>query len=210
MQKIPHSNLILLVVDTLCPCGAKRLDVRPREAPPRTVCRRPPSHRHRRRPRSCISYHPEVGGFCRLAFMDELMVRRPICTVQSTVYDLGRLHLVLCSPCAEPSALSRIEIAAVRKAATLNALSLILSSYFYRQKYYSPSPNVLMVLQSSWSRADKNARILSVVVIVAMKHHLAPINFLPSEIFLDLYPGTFFQFAVHSISAFWEPYCTLS
>ncbi|KAF9421397.1 hypothetical protein HW555_002612 [Spodoptera exigua] len=26
VQKIPHSNLILLVVDTLCPCGAKRLD----------------------------------------------------------------------------------------------------------------------------------------------------------------------------------------
>lgn len=27
VQKIPHSNLILLVVDTLCPCGSKQLDI---------------------------------------------------------------------------------------------------------------------------------------------------------------------------------------
>ncbi|KAJ2948127.1 hypothetical protein O0L34_g9926 [Tuta absoluta] len=59
VQKIPHSNLILLVVDTLCPCGAKRLDVRPREAPPRAACRRHPAHAHRRRPKECVSYHPE-------------------------------------------------------------------------------------------------------------------------------------------------------
>ncbi|XP_053622117.1 voltage-dependent calcium channel subunit alpha-2/delta-3 isoform X1 [Plodia interpunctella] len=57
VQKIPHSNLILLVVDTLCPCGAKRLDVRAREAPPR-ACRRAAA-RHRRRPPVCLSYHPE-------------------------------------------------------------------------------------------------------------------------------------------------------
>ncbi|XP_048489237.1 voltage-dependent calcium channel subunit alpha-2/delta-3 [Plutella xylostella] len=57
VQKVPHSNLILLVVDTLCPCGAKRLDVRAREAPARAACRRPPPHR--RRPAACVSYHPE-------------------------------------------------------------------------------------------------------------------------------------------------------
>ena len=33
MQKIPHSNLILLVVDTLCPCGSKQLDIEPQEIP---------------------------------------------------------------------------------------------------------------------------------------------------------------------------------
>ncbi|CAH2050688.1 unnamed protein product, partial [Iphiclides podalirius] len=59
VQKIPHSNLILLVVDTLCPCGAKRLDVRAREAPARAVCRRHAPSAHRRRPRLCVSYHPE-------------------------------------------------------------------------------------------------------------------------------------------------------
>jgi hypothetical protein len=32
VQKIPHSNLILLVVDTLCPCGSKQLDIEPIEA----------------------------------------------------------------------------------------------------------------------------------------------------------------------------------
>lgn len=31
VQKIPHSNLILLVVDTLCPCGSKQLDTGPQE-----------------------------------------------------------------------------------------------------------------------------------------------------------------------------------
>lgn len=31
VQKIPHSNLILLVVDTLCPCGSKQLDIIPQE-----------------------------------------------------------------------------------------------------------------------------------------------------------------------------------
>lgn len=33
VQKIPHSNLILLVVDTLCPCGSKQLDIEPQEVP---------------------------------------------------------------------------------------------------------------------------------------------------------------------------------
>ncbi|XP_072936977.1 voltage-dependent calcium channel subunit alpha-2/delta-3 [Epargyreus clarus] len=58
VQKIQHSNLILLVVDTLCPCGAKRLDVRAREAPPRAPCRRRAAPA-RRRPPHCVSYHPE-------------------------------------------------------------------------------------------------------------------------------------------------------
>lgn len=31
VQKIPHSNLILLVVDTTCPCGTKQLDIEPME-----------------------------------------------------------------------------------------------------------------------------------------------------------------------------------
>lgn len=33
VQKIPHSNLILLVVDTLCPCGSKQLDITAHEVP---------------------------------------------------------------------------------------------------------------------------------------------------------------------------------
>lgn len=34
VQKVPHSNLILLVVDTLCPCGSKQLDIGPQETVP--------------------------------------------------------------------------------------------------------------------------------------------------------------------------------
>lgn len=58
VQKIPHSNLILLVVDTLCPCGAKQLGTGAREMPP-APCR--PGAHSRRRPQKCINYHPEVN-----------------------------------------------------------------------------------------------------------------------------------------------------
>lgn len=33
VQKIPHSNLILLVVDMKCMCGSKQLDVSQQEVP---------------------------------------------------------------------------------------------------------------------------------------------------------------------------------
>lgn len=86
VQKIPHSNLILLVVDTLCPCGSKQLDISPQEAPGTAgkcilvvismsniftnfpiiyftgACgqRRLAKERlPRKRPLKCINYHPE-------------------------------------------------------------------------------------------------------------------------------------------------------
>ncbi|XP_031622990.1 voltage-dependent calcium channel subunit alpha-2/delta-4 [Contarinia nasturtii] len=69
VQKIPHSNLILLVVDTLCPCGSKQLDIGPQEVTTGAfgpggiaAC----NHRRmtkerlpRKRPTKCINYHPE-------------------------------------------------------------------------------------------------------------------------------------------------------
>lgn len=63
VQKIPHSNLILLVVDTLCPCGSKQLDIEPLEVPGGSgACgtRRLARERlSRKRPANCINYHPE-------------------------------------------------------------------------------------------------------------------------------------------------------
>ncbi|XP_045481988.1 voltage-dependent calcium channel subunit alpha-2/delta-3 isoform X2 [Harmonia axyridis] len=63
VQKIPHSNLILLVVDTTCPCGSKQLSILPQEVmydASNGGC----VHKHRdslprRRPTKCINYHPE-------------------------------------------------------------------------------------------------------------------------------------------------------
>lgn len=63
VQKIPHSNLILLVVDTLCPCGSKQLDIEPQEVPGGSgACGSRRFGREklaRKRPTTCISYHPE-------------------------------------------------------------------------------------------------------------------------------------------------------
>ncbi|XP_017472121.1 PREDICTED: voltage-dependent calcium channel subunit alpha-2/delta-4 isoform X2 [Rhagoletis zephyria] len=63
VQKIPHSNLILLVVDTLCPCGSKQLDIEPlEESGTIGACsarRQSQESAKRRRPKKCINYHPE-------------------------------------------------------------------------------------------------------------------------------------------------------
>jgi hypothetical protein len=60
VQKIPHSNLILLVVDTLCPCGSKSLSITPQEVMHSSVCPIQKDSLYRRRPTKCVSYHPEV------------------------------------------------------------------------------------------------------------------------------------------------------
>ncbi|XP_043272509.1 voltage-dependent calcium channel subunit alpha-2/delta-3 isoform X2 [Venturia canescens] len=60
VQKIQHTNLILLVVDTLCPCGSKQLSIEPIEAisePGACTARR--ERLYRRRPPKCTNYHPE-------------------------------------------------------------------------------------------------------------------------------------------------------
>ncbi|XP_037897519.1 voltage-dependent calcium channel subunit alpha-2/delta-3 isoform X2 [Glossina fuscipes] len=63
VQKIPHSNLILLVVDTLCPCGSKQLDIDPIEelgiVGACSTRRQSQETQKRRRPKKCINYHPE-------------------------------------------------------------------------------------------------------------------------------------------------------
>lgn len=68
VQKIPHSNLILLVVDTLCPCGSKQLSIVPQEinydalGNGKSGCHHTPHDSlYRRRPPKCINYHPEVS-----------------------------------------------------------------------------------------------------------------------------------------------------
>lgn len=66
VQKIPHSNLILLVVDTLCPCGSKQLSITPQEMVYDNgnggCLHKPKDSLYRRRPPKCINYHPEVSN----------------------------------------------------------------------------------------------------------------------------------------------------
>ncbi|KAJ8970014.1 hypothetical protein NQ314_001443 [Rhamnusium bicolor] len=65
VQKIPHSNLILLVVDTMCPCGSKQLSIVPQEVSYESrnggCLHKPKDSLYRRRPPKCINYHPEVN-----------------------------------------------------------------------------------------------------------------------------------------------------
>lgn len=60
VQKIPHSNLMLLVVDTLCPCGSKQLNISPREVVDAKECDLKYEFMYRRRTGKCVNYHPEV------------------------------------------------------------------------------------------------------------------------------------------------------
>ncbi|KAJ9576005.1 hypothetical protein L9F63_007105, partial [Diploptera punctata] len=73
VQKIPRSNLILLVVDTLCPCGSKQLSITPQEVSYESTtgvavtsqCRTKPQEvMYRRRPPKCMNYHPEEINGC--------------------------------------------------------------------------------------------------------------------------------------------------
>ncbi|XP_031336712.1 voltage-dependent calcium channel subunit alpha-2/delta-3 isoform X2 [Photinus pyralis] len=62
VQKIPHSNLILLVVDTLCPCGSKQLSIAPQEIvydAGMGCSNKAKDGLYRKRPHKCINYHPE-------------------------------------------------------------------------------------------------------------------------------------------------------
>ncbi|KAI5752192.1 hypothetical protein M8J77_014740 [Diaphorina citri] len=59
VQKIPHSNLILLVVDTLCPCGSKALSIEAQPVPDDGCKLSETHHMYRRKPNKCVNYHPE-------------------------------------------------------------------------------------------------------------------------------------------------------
>ncbi|KAK2724952.1 hypothetical protein QYM36_001414 [Artemia franciscana] len=60
-HRIPHSNLILVVVDTLCPCDSRKMSIEPTEVYYNETerCDRLSQPLYRQRPTECISYHPE-------------------------------------------------------------------------------------------------------------------------------------------------------
>lgn len=62
IHKIPHSNLVLLVLDASCKCETRKLTVEPQEVIYNASkrCERMQDHLFRVRPSPCINYHPEV------------------------------------------------------------------------------------------------------------------------------------------------------
>ncbi len=65
VQLIPHTNLILIVADKLCPCFSTKISIRPTEVKygfnntAEEYCKRLKYNIYRRKPSHCFSYHPE-------------------------------------------------------------------------------------------------------------------------------------------------------
>lgn len=63
-HKIPHSNLLLLVIDTTCKCEIQKQKIELEEVRSGNLsdqCDRPQESLFRLRPSVCLSYHPEVN-----------------------------------------------------------------------------------------------------------------------------------------------------
>lgn len=62
-HKIPHSNLLLLVIDTTCRCEIQKQKIEMEEVKMNESlrCERPQESLYRQRPSVCLSYHPEVS-----------------------------------------------------------------------------------------------------------------------------------------------------
>lgn len=60
-HKIPHSNLLLLVIDTTCRCETQKQKIEMEEVRVNEslFCERPQENLYRLRPSVCLSYHPE-------------------------------------------------------------------------------------------------------------------------------------------------------
>ena len=64
-HKIPHSNLLLLVIDTTCKCETQKRKIETEKVRlnDSESCDRPQESLFRSRPSVCISYHPEVNKY---------------------------------------------------------------------------------------------------------------------------------------------------
>ena len=70
MEPVPLTNLLMLVVNALCPCENHKASVEPEEVPypPDTQCERLLLEPYRRRPpNKCKQYHVAVSGDGRRA-----------------------------------------------------------------------------------------------------------------------------------------------
>ncbi|XP_043216058.1 voltage-dependent calcium channel subunit alpha-2/delta-3-like isoform X3 [Amphibalanus amphitrite] len=59
LERVPLTNMLLLVVNALCPCENQRISIEPQEVdyPPEAVCERLLLEPYRRRPANCTHYH---------------------------------------------------------------------------------------------------------------------------------------------------------
>lgn len=66
VQKVISTNLILVAVNSLCPCESRKVDIEPVEVEHNetTSCNRLLMQHYRKRPQSCVNYHPDVSITC--------------------------------------------------------------------------------------------------------------------------------------------------
>lgn len=63
VQKVISTNLILVAVNSLCPCESRKVDIEPVEVQHNetTACNRLLMQHYRRRSPTCLNYHPDVS-----------------------------------------------------------------------------------------------------------------------------------------------------
>lgn len=63
VQKVISTNLILVAVNSLCPCESRKVDIEPAEVKynETTYCNRLLLQHYRKRPQTCLNYHPDVS-----------------------------------------------------------------------------------------------------------------------------------------------------
>ena len=67
LERVPLTNLVMLVVNALCSCEDQKMSIEPEEVPypPDTLCERLLAEPYRRRPKMCTRYHVGVSDIIR-------------------------------------------------------------------------------------------------------------------------------------------------
>lgn len=63
VQKVISTNMILVAVNSQCPCESRKVDIEPVEVKHNetTYCNRLLLQHYRQRPKPCLNYHPDVS-----------------------------------------------------------------------------------------------------------------------------------------------------
>ncbi|XP_046632424.1 voltage-dependent calcium channel subunit alpha-2/delta-3-like isoform X7 [Daphnia pulicaria] len=89
-HKIPHSNLLLLVIDTTCRCEIQKQKIEMEEVKMNESlrCERPQESLYRQRPSVCLSYHPEEEEIKQCGKGNNLLPSPILLTAATLIYSV--------------------------------------------------------------------------------------------------------------------------